>query len=397
MDKGLRRRFASYYFLAYLPIGTQTPYLYLFFRREGFTDTQLGTLAAITPIMNIFAPPLWGAVADMLGDRRRTTAALLVTSALIFPGLVYAKTFAATFAVMMAYAAVAAAPMAIADAITLETVERTGADFARLRLWGSLGFAVPLIAYGAILGKGVNSPASSLYPVFIGYAITRLISGGSVAMLPPSHGKRRGLLDLRAVRAFANKRFIALAIPAVIAGGAMSAYYLYFTIYLDQVGIPDNFKGYFWAVAVAAETGMMLVIGRIIGRIGLKWTFVLGLVGICLRLLSFSFTLGPPVIAAVQLLHSLTFAAFMVSTITFVSRVTPPELRASGQTLWVALTNGIGSAAGSKCAGLAAGAFGLMGMFRVFALVAAAMVVLAMVAVREPSEARATIDDGPAT
>jgi len=386
MDRGLRRRFASFYFLVFLPIGMQAPYLFLFFKRQGFTDTQLGTLAAVTPILNMFAPPLLGALADMLGDRRRTLALLLGLSAIVFPGLMYAKSFAATLALMAAFSAVSAAPMAIADAITLENVERTRADYGRLRLWGSLGFAVPLIAFGAILGKGTDAPASSLYPIFIGYAISRLVSAGWVAALPRSHGERRGLLDLGAIRAFANRRFLALAGPAVVAGGAMSAYYLYFTIYLDQVGIADNLKGYFWVVAVAAETGMMLVVGRVIGRIGLKWTFVLSLAGISLRLLSFSLPLAPPAIAMVQLLHALTFTTFTVSTITFVSRVIPPELRASGQTLWLALTHGVGSAAGAKLSGIAAGAFGLMGMFRLFAVVAALAMVAAMVLVREPED-----------
>jgi PPP family 3-phenylpropionic acid transporter len=418
MDKRLRQRFASFYFLVYLPIGMQAPYLFLFFKRQGFTDAQLGTLAAVTPILNIFAPPLLGAVADMqlrrrrnnppeagrhepavlrvirdafwlvtpLGDRRRMLALLLLLSAVIFPGLMYAQSFAATLAVMLAFAAVSAAPMAIGDAITLESVERTRADYGRLRLWGSVGFAMPLIALGAILQKGTGAPASSLYPIFIGYAISRLISAAWVAVLPRSKGDRHGLFDLRAARAFANRRFIALALPAVVASGAMSAYYLYFTIYLDQVGIADNLKGYFWVAAVVAETGMMLVIGKVIERAGLKWTFVLSLAGISLRLLAFSFQLSPTAIAAVQLLHALTFTAQVVSTITFISRIIPPELRASGQTIWMALTTGIGSACGAKLSGIAAGAFGLMGMFRLFAVVAALATVAAAVVVREPEE-----------
>ena len=384
MDKRLRQRFASFYFLVYLPIGMQAPYLFLFFKRQGFTDAQLGTLAAVTPILNIFAPPLLGALADMLGDRRRMLALLLLLSAVIFPGLMYAQSFAATFALMLAFAGVSAAPMAIGDAITLESVERHRADYGRLRLWGSVGFAMPLMALGAILQKGAGAPASSLYPIFIGYAISRLISSVWVAVLPRSKGDRHGLFDLRAARAFTSRRFIALAIPAVVASGAMSAYYLYFTIYLDQVGIGDNLKGYFWVAAVAAETGMMLVIGKLIQRIGLKWTFVLSLAGISLRLLAFSFQLSPTVIAAVQLLHALTFTAQVVSTITFISRIIPPELRASGQTIWMALTAGIGSACGAKLSGIAAGAFGLMGMFRLFAVVAALAMVAAAVVVREP-------------
>jgi len=88
----------------------------------------------------------------------------------------------------------------------------------------------------------------------------------------------------------------------------------------------------------------------------------------------------------VQLLHALTFTTVTVSTITFVSRLIPPELRASGQTVWMALTSGIGSAAGSKLAGITAGALGLMGMFRLFSGVAALAFVAAVIFVKEPPE-----------
>jgi PPP family 3-phenylpropionic acid transporter len=196
------------------------------------------------------------------------------------------------------------------------------------------------------------------------------------------------LLDVRAVRAFASGRFVALAGCAVVAMGAMSAYYMYFSIYLDEVGVADNMKGYFWAVAVAAETGMMWVIGGLIHRIGLKWTFVLSLMGCAGRLFAFSFPLGTAGIGAAQCLHALTFTAFMVSTITFVNRLVPQGLRASGQTVWMALTMGLGPSVGGKLAGAAAGALGLMGMFRVFSLAAGLAGVAAAGLVKEQEEKR---------
>jgi len=93
--------------------------------------------------------------------------------------------------------------------------------------------------------------------------------------------------------------------------------------------------------------------------------------------------LWPAAIAAAQCLHALTFTAFTVSSITFVNRLTPPALRASGQSVWMALTYGLGAAAGSKLAGMGASALGLMGMFRVFAVAAAVTVVGAAALVRE--------------
>ncbi len=383
MDRKLARRFAAFYFLLYLPIGMQAPYLFLYFKRVGFTDTELGTLAALPPLLSVLSPPLWGAVADAFGDRRRTLALLLVLGAISFPWLMYTTDLRLTLALLVLFSLFSSPPGAITDAIALENVERGGGDYGRLRVWGSVGFAAPLLAFGLILKKGAGEAAGSLYPMFVGYTIFRMVSAGWVGALPASRGSGNGRFDLRGARAFASARFLALAGCAVVATAAMSGYYLYFSIYLDEVGIADNLKGHFWVIAVAAETGMMLVIGRVIERLGLKWTFVLSLVGIAGRLFAFSFALGPVGIAAVQCLHALTFTAFTVSTITFVGRLTPPELRASGQSVWTAVTRGLGSATGSKMAGVVAGALGLMQMFRVYALVAAATVVAAVVLVRE--------------
>jgi PPP family 3-phenylpropionic acid transporter len=131
---------------------------------------------------------------------------------------------------------------------------------------------------------------------------------------------------------------------------------------------------------------MMLVIGRLIRRIGLKWTFVLSLAGCALRLFAFSFPLSPAEIAAAQCLHALTFTAFTVSSIMFVNRLTPPHLRASGQSVWAALTHGVGAATGSKMAGMATGTHGLLGMYRLFAIVASVAMVAAVALVREPKD-----------
>lgn len=192
---------------------------------------------------------------------------------------------------------------------------------------------------------------------------------------------------------FASPRFAALAATGVLAVVAMSSYYVFFTIYLDELGIADNAKGYFWAVAVAAETGMMLFVGGLIGRIGLKWTLSVSLLGTVVRLFGMSLPLTTPLLVALQCLHALTFTAFTVSSITLVSRLTPPRLRASGQTMWAALTAGVGAAIGAKLAGLAADSVGLPGMFRVFSVVAAGGLAVAVLLVREPPEASPRAED----
>jgi len=387
MERALARRFGAFYFIFFMPVGMQAPYLFLFFERRGFSDSQLGTLGAVTPLMTVLTPPLWGALADRWGDRRWTLAGLLLAGGLVFPWLMWAESFAAALALMVAFSCFAFAGAPITDAIALESIEREGGEYGRLRLWGSLGFAAPLLLAGLVLERGAGAGAASLYPMFVGFTVLRLASVGMVWALPASGGGKVGRrFDWRAARVFATPRFLALALCAVLAMGAMASYYLYFSIYLDQRGIPDHLKGYFWVIAVGAEVAMMWVVGAVIRRLGVKRTFVLSVLACAVRLLAYSFPLGPVGIAAAQCLHSLTFTAFMVSGITFVNRLAPPELRASGQSLWAAISHGLGSAVGAKLAGVAAGALGLPGMFRLFAAVAAGAAVLAIILVRADGE-----------
>jgi PPP family 3-phenylpropionic acid transporter len=377
-------RFAALYFLMLLPVGLQTPYLFLFFQRRGLSDSQLGTLASVSPMVTLLVPPLWGMIADRLGDRRRLLALLLASSAVVFPCIIGVTSFLGTLVLMTLFSAFSMPPNALADAITLEHVEKTGEDYGRMRLWGSVGFAAPLLAMGLVLKPTSAGSPQALYPIFVGYAIFRLLAAGWSWMLPESSGPAAGRLDLRAARAFASPRFLCLALCALIGWGAMSSYYLYFSIYLDRIGVADNAKGYFWAIAVAAEIVMMFCVGGLIRRIGVKWTFTIGIAGVALRLFAYSLLHQPLYVAPVQCLHALTFAAFSVSSITFVSRLVPPELRASGQTLWMALTSGLGAALGSKLAGAAVSALGLASMYRLFGAAAALAMVIAVLGVREP-------------
>ncbi len=103
-----------------------------------------------------------------------------------------------------------------------------------------------------------------------------------------------------------------------------------------------------------------------------------------MRLFLFSLPLTPAEIAAAQLLHALTLTAFMVSAINLVSRLTPQGLRATGQTLWVAVTTGLGATVGSKLAGMAAGEWGLQPMYRAFSLASAVGLLVAVLFLREP-------------
>ena len=164
----------------------------------------------------------------------------------------------------------------------------------------------------------------------------------------------------------------------------MQSYYVFFSIYLDQLGVSDGWKGIFWSIGVASEILMMSAAGRVVKAIGVKRTISIGFLGMAVRLAIFS--LGPPAwaVALNQTLHALTFTLFHIGMVEFIWRSFPTSAKASGQTVYNSVVWGLGGVVGAKVAGEISQALGLKRTFGVSALIALAALTLNLAAVREP-------------
>ena len=158
---------------------------------------------------------------------------------------------------------------------------------------------------------------------------------------------------------------------------ALRAYYVFFSIYLDGLGVADSWKGVFWSLGVAAEVGFMLVAadccpawGEVDARhrAGRR----------CPASAPLSFSLPIAMVALAQGLHALAFRATHIATVTFINDTVPDRLRASGQTFYAAVVTGLGGAVGSRLSGDLAQAFGIGGAFRLCALLAGVAVLVVL-------------------
>jgi PPP family 3-phenylpropionic acid transporter len=105
----------------------------------------------------------------------------------------------------------------------------------------------------------------------------------------------------------------------------------------------------------------------------------LAFVASALRWGGLALTSSAPVIAALSLLHGMTFGAFYVASIAFVARHVPPHLRASGQGLFAAITFGLGGLVGNTTAGAG---YDWLGGHRLFAVAAGLELLAALLVLR---------------
>src|SRR5258706_2231292 len=156
----LFRRLRLFYILYFASVGIYYPFFTPYLRGLGFTGDQIGTAQMASAIASVPAGLVWGALADRLGAPARALAIVgmgaFVAAALLF----FAHTPALVVLVMMAQGSVTPAIVPLLDTVTIESIRgRSEASYARVRLFGSLGFVATAQGFGVILSARCDRPA----------------------------------------------------------------------------------------------------------------------------------------------------------------------------------------------------------------------------------------------
>ncbi|MDA1263739.1 MAG: MFS transporter [Planctomycetota bacterium] len=390
-------RFGALYFLSFAAIALPGIYLNLFLERRGVSKIQLGMLGAMGAWVGAFAPMFWGFVSDRIQRRKPPIIVMHWATAFLLP-LIYVfgdRSFWWLALLYVAFIFFFRPAISLTDAWSLNHVERTGGDYGHVRMWGSFGFAAPLLASLFLLRGSSVSDASALLPVFIGFCAFRVLSGFFTMTMPdePITGARPKM-EWRALRPYLHPFALTFFFAAFAGSFLFNPYYTFFSIYLDQIGIADRYKGMFWVVAVVAESGLIAVSGAFLRRFGRVPLLVTGIAAMSARLFIYAATPSWQIVLVTQTLHAFTFGGFHVAAMQTIQRITPPAFRASGQTMYTSLM-GVGGILGGMIGGIIAEEYGIPYLFRVLAIAAAGVSVLVMIGFtvfREDTPLAATAD-----
>ncbi|MEW6478970.1 MAG: MFS transporter [Pseudomonadota bacterium] len=348
-------------------IGFFNPYLPLWLKELGFGLLAISVLTSVQSGTRLFAPYAWGWLSDHTGERVKllrygATAALLLSIGLWFPlgGM-------ALFVVLLLMFSHTSAMMPMSEAALAHLVSQGGAfdarRYGRVRLWGSLGFLVTVLAAGVWFEyRGLGD-----FPVWT--SLSLLAVTASVWWLPdhkdalPPHEVKpsvKPVLRQPAVRWFFAALFFHVLSHIFI--------YIFFSLYLDSLGYSKTTIGLLWAVSVIIEIGWFFTQGRWLPRLSLTGWLLLAAVLMVLRM---GLTAGSPellwVLFVAQLAHAITFAAHHTACIALISHHFPGRLRGRGQALYSLIGYGLPGVTGGLGGGLLSSHLGLSSVFWVSA------------------------------
>lgn len=340
-------RLAGFYFFYYATVGAFMPFWSPYLAARGFSPAQMGIAFALMGLMRLAVPLAWGTFADRTGKRIMLIRIASVMSLITFMGIPFVDGIWWIGGLMLAYTLFWHALLPQFEVVALNHLEARGGDYARVRLWGSVGFVVSVLGLGYALDyTGIIVLPWLVAGLWVGMAAmswaipdARVIhTEGSIPVSLWQILRRREVLVLLGVCLASQLSF--------------APYYNFFTLFLERHGYSRSTAGVLWALAVVAEIGMFTVMGRTISRFGARR---LMLTALALTAIRWAFTAifveSWTMLILAQISHAVTFGTYHVVAMHYVQRLFPPSSQGRGQALYNAAAYGVGGTVGSLGAG----------------------------------------------
>ncbi|MEX0449502.1 MFS transporter [Spiribacter sp. 221] len=340
-------RLSAFYLAFFAVLGVLSPYWGPYLKSRGFDAAAIGSLIALLHVTKIVAPNLWGWVADHTGRRIAIIrfaclAALVGFSGVLVPG----GDFLWMAAVMMTFSFFWNAALPQFEANTMSHLAGQTQFYPRIRLWGTVGFMISVLA----VGEGIDRLGVDIVPAVLLFLFLLL---AVVSLTVPQADRRsaeRG--DGRLMSVLRQPRVLGLLIACFLLQVSHGPFYAFYSIYLQDYGYSGTAIGLLWAVALIAEIGVFLLMPRWLPRFGPRRLLAVAMVLGAMRwLLVAGFPALAPVQVLAQLMHAATYGVYHAAAISLIDRYFTGGLQGRGQAIYSSMTFGAGVALGSFMAG----------------------------------------------
>ena len=351
-------RLSVFYFAYFAHLGAFVAYFSLWLQARWYSPAEIAAVLAVPAVLRIFAPALWGWLADGITARLRGgqpvfVALLAALAAASFAMLTQAADLRAVFAWIALTALFTSGILPLVDAMALAALSGRPGRYGPVRLWGSIGFIASVMAAGAWLDR---APVSVLLPLVAALMFCAALSalGLPRARSVPPHADPRGALQV--LREPRVAMFFAACFCMTVAHGALYAFY---SIHLVEHGYSTTAVGALWTLGVVAEIVVFVALPVLFRRFSLRAILIASFAAATARFVTIGWGIDSiALLAFAQLLHGLTFGAYHAAAIASVQRMFGLALAVRGQALYASLSYGAGGVAGTLLSGWSWGAFG---------------------------------------
>ncbi len=383
-----------------IALGVIFPFISVILADFGFSASEIGFISSLGAVGFTVAVPAWGHLADVRFGRPRTLqlcglagGAAIVALLLPLPQLLIVVMFLLFWIFESAW-------QPLTDAITVNALR--GRDYARVRLFTSLGFAVAAIVAGQLYDRtGYGSAfvllgAAALVMVVAASALPDVARADLVAHrravdgateLGRSDGGRRTFSfgSSGVAMRVAPRLGLVLLASGLLHFGIISGF-TFLSLRIEALGGSPGDIALASGISAATEVPAMLVMGAVAARVGLRAVFTASALLYAVSLASWMVIDVPLALVATRIVTGVAFSGVVVGVVMTIAVLLPAELQATGQALFQTTAFGIAAVVANVAGGLLYEGAGHAALFGLGSALAVAAAVVGWIAfpVRRP-------------
>lgn len=354
--------------------GSCAPFLSAYYKRIGLSFTQIGVLLAIGPIFAIFIQPLWAMLSDRTGKRKLLLILLALCTAGAYLLYYLGTSFAVCLLAVLVVSLFSLALLPLCDALVIDRANAYGFPFARIRIGGTLGYAVMVFGAGMFLEKFDGAQ-------FAVASVAYLLFAGAVMLLPQGSAREEAVPARKKAVPARESIFDTSEILFVLALALIESLGLGFCgsftgSYAVELGFGSSLIGVLSCISALSEVPILLFAGKLMDRFGEIPLLIFSGIMMSLRLCLTGMGLVPAMISA-QLLQSVTYMTTYICCTQYISKHVRAGKMSQGQSALAIVQSGLAAVASNLFGGMLVDAVGTRQAF--FAVAAGVLVVALLV------------------
>ena len=348
--KGKKFLFSALYFGGFAAFATFALDFVFYSEKIGFTNTEIGLIFAVKLLMGILFQPLYGFLCDYLKSTRIVLLFMCVLSALLSALIPLAPNKLILLCIDFAYTFSTCALMPLIDNwVVSESVNDSKIAYGKVRLWGSIGFAITAAIYGRIT---MFIDISNIYYgraiFFVLLIILICLNNSETAHVPGSSQKEKpdiaALFRKKEYWLFFTFLFI-FFFPVMASGNFLPRLLL-------EMGTTNQTIALFNSLNAILEIPFFLGVRRLSKKIGPRGLMLIGGIFMTLRLVGLSSASSVPLLLAANFCFVPYITLFMPGFIFYSHSIAPNNAKAFALTSLQGFAMGLAGMLGSYFSGL---------------------------------------------
>lgn len=321
--------------LYYIPGATFSAYISVYYQSKGMSVSQIGLLSAMGPLLALVMQPAWGMLSDRTGKHMAVLRIALLGAAGGVLCYYRADTFWLFAACILIYGLFNCAIGPIGDAVVLDMARENDLEFSRIRMGGTLAYALAVVFAGVFLR---DHPTASFGITAAAWGTMFLLTWfmrGDVKKYKTE--KKAGVLSC-----FQNRKILFVLAYACIFQIVLGCYGSFIGVVVTDMGYDNAMIGRLMCVSALSELPVLLCIRFLMRKVKIEYLLLTAGAAMTVRIW-LPLTGSIAFIFLGQALQGMTYMIMYYGCVMFMDQNFPREHRGTGQSLFYMVQSGIAS------------------------------------------------------